>query len=63
MKFHTGSQTTKVPKIAISGGNIYNKAQEIFPFSFPARVLVIFHWVSEGLCNSSVIEEIFNFKN
>ena len=67
MKFHIGSQAPKVPpKIAIShifvisGGNIlYDKAQEIFLFSFPGRVPVIFHWISEGLCNSSFIEEIF----
>ena len=26
--------------------------------SFPGRVLVIFHWISEGLCNSSFIEGI-----
>ena len=39
------------------------KAQEIFLFSFPGRVPVIFHWISEGLCNSSFIEEIFNIKN
>ena len=71
MKFHIGSQAPKVPpKIAIShifvisGGNIlYDKAQEIFLFSFPGRVPVIFHWISEGLCNSSFIEEIFNIKN
>ena len=42
---------------------MYDKAQEIFPFSFPGRVLVISHWISEGLCNSSVIEEIFNIKD
>ena len=35
----------------------------MFLFSFPGRVLVIPHWISEGLCNSSFIEEIFNFKN
>ena len=71
MQFHIGSQAPKVPpKIAIShifvisGGNIlYDKAQEIFLFSFPGRVPVIFHWISEGLCNSSFIEEIFNIKN
>ena len=71
MEFHTGSQALKVPpKIAIShvfvilGGNILrDKAQELFLFSFLGRVPVIFHWISEGLCNSSFIEEIFNFKN
>ena len=43
----------------ISGGNVLkDKAQEIFLFSFPGRVLVIFHWISEGLCNSSFIEGI-----
>ena len=71
MEFHTGSQALKVPlKIAIShvfvilGGNILrDKAQELFLFSFLGRVPVILHWISEGLCNSSFIEEIFNFKN
>ena len=71
MKFHIGSQAPKVPpKIAIShifvisGGNIIKcKAPQSFLFSFPGRVPVIFHWISEGLCNSSFIEEIFNIKN
>ena len=70
MEFHTGSQALKVPpKIAIShvfvilGGNILrDKAQELFLFSFLGRVPVIFHWISEGLCNSSFIEKIFNIK-
>ena len=39
------------------------KAQEIFLFSFPGRVPVIFHWISEGLWNSSFIEGIFKIKN
>ena len=48
----------------ISGGNILqDKAQEVFLFSFRDRVPVIFHWISEGLCNRSFIEEIFNTKN
>ena len=71
MEFHTGSQALKVPpKIAIShvfvilGGNILrDKAQELFLFSFLGRVPVIFHWISEGLCNSSFIEETFNIRN
>ena len=71
MKFHIGSQAPKVPpKIAIShifvisGGNIVKcKAPQSFLFSFPGRVPVIFHWISEGLCNSSFIEEVFNIKN
>ena len=41
--------------------NIFlDKAQKIVLFSFPGTVPVIFHWISEGLCNSSFIEEIFN---
>ena len=48
----------------ISWGNIlHDKAQEIFLFSFPGRVPVIFHWISEGLCNSSFIEENLTIKN
>ena len=35
----------------------------MFLFSFPGRAPVIFHWISEGLYNSSFTEEIFNFKN
>ena len=42
---------------------LQDKAQQIFLFSFPGRVPVIFHWISEGFCNSSFIEEIFNIKN
>ena len=71
MEFRIGSQAPKVPpKTAIShvvvnsGGNILkDKAQEMFLFSFPGRAPVIFHWISEGLYNSSFTEEIFNFKN
>ena len=71
MELQIGSQAPKVPpKIAIShifvisGGNIVKcKAPQSFLFSFPGRVPVIFHWISEGLCNSSFIEEIFNIKN
>ena len=34
----------------ISGDNIlYNKAQEIFLFSFRGRVSVLFHWIFDGL--------------
>ena len=39
-----------------------DKAQESFLFSFRGRIPVIFHWSSEGLCNSSFIEEIFKSK-
>ena len=38
------------------------RGQEIFLFSFPGRAPVIFHWISEGLFNSSSIEEIFSIK-
>ena len=48
----------------ISGSNILqDKAQEVFLFSFRDRVPVIFHWISEGLCDRSFIEEIFNIRN
>ena len=71
MEFHIGSQAPKVPSkiiishvFVISGGNIlWDKAQEIFHFSFPGRIPVIFHRISEGLCNSFLTEEIFNIKN
>ena len=44
-----------------SGGNILlDKAQQIFLISSPGRVPVIFHWIYEGLCNSSLNKEIFN---
>ena len=71
MKFYLDTQAPKVPPkidisqaFVISGGNIlYDKAQEIFLFSFPGRVPVIFHWIFDSLCNSSFTEEIFNMKN
>ena len=71
MEFHIGSQAPKVPSkiiishvFVISGGNIlWDKAQEIFHFSFPGRIPVIFHRISEGLWNSFLTEEIFNIKN
>ena len=31
-------------------------------FSFPSRVPVIFDWISEGLCNSSVVEKYLTAK-
>ena len=39
------------------------KLKKNFLFSFLGRVPVIFYWISEALCNSSFIEEIFNFNN
>ena len=56
MEFHIGSQASSTPpKIAISqvfviswGNILKDKAQDIFLFSFPGRVPVILHWVSEG---------------
>ena len=71
MEFRIGSQAPKVPSkiiishvFVISGGNIlWDKAQEIFLFSFPGRIPVIFHRISKGLCNSFFTEEIFNIKN
>ena len=71
MEFHNGSTAAKVPPniaishvFVISGRNILrNKVQRNFPLSFSGRVPVIINWISEGLCSSSFIEEIFNFKN